>query len=414
MKIIGVIAEYNPFHNGHAYQIEKIKKELHADFVIAAMSGDFVQRGAPAIIDKYARAKMALLGGADLVLELPVLFATSSAENFAMAGVTLFDRLGCVDGICFGAETDDLSALSSLAAVLAEEPKAYQEKLFSALKAGLSYPAARSRALGEFVPDAHHLLASPNNILAVEYLKAIARRRASLHAYPILREGASYHEENVLAPSNHIRASATGIRNLLADHSGYDVLTDTMPQDVLAILKEYLAHAPALDADCFSTQLGYQILLHHADGFSDILDCNPEISNRICKNYSKFSTFSEFCENNKSRDITYTRMSRILLHILLQLTKELETLGKELDFVPYARILGFRKSGQLLSYIKESSSIPLISKLANAKKMLSPQAYALLEKDIFAADFYEQVKCSRSAAGLPFLTEYEQQIVILP
>ncbi len=413
MKIIGVIAEYNPFHNGHAYQIEKIKKELHADFVIAAMSGDFVQRGAPAIIDKYARAKMALLGGADLVLELPVLFATSSAENFAMAGVTLFDRLGCVDGICFGAETDDLSALSSVAAVLTEEPKAYQEKLFSALKDGLSYPAARARALSEFVPDAPNLLASPNNILAVEYLKAIARRRASLHAYPILREGASYHEEKVLAPSNHIRASATGIRNLLADHSCYDALADTMPQDVLAVLKEYLAHAPALDADCFSAQLGYQILLHRTDGFSDILDCNPEISNRICKNHSKFSTFSEFCENNKSRDITYTRMSRILLHILLQLTKESEALGKELDFVPYARILGFRKSGQLLSYIKESSSIPLISKLANAKKMLSPQAYALLEKDIFAADFYEQVKCSRSAAGLPFLTEYERQIVIL-
>lgn len=414
MKIIGIIAEYNPFHNGHAYQIEKIKKELHADFVIVAMSGDFVQRGAPAILDKYARAKMALFGGADLVLELPVLFATSSAENFAMAGVTLFDRLGCVDGICFGAETADLATLSSIAAVLAEEPKAYREKLTDALKNGLSYPSARALALSAFVPDAEHVLASPNNILAVEYLKAIARRHSSLNAYPIQREGASYHEETMSASSNTIRASATGIRNLLANHSDYDLLADTMPQTALSVLKEYLATAPALDADCFSAQLGYQLLLHRADGFSNILDCNTEISNRLCKNSSKFSSFSEFCENNKSRDITYTRMSRILLHILLQLTKDLEALGKELDFVPYARILGFRKSGQLLSYIKEASSIPLISKLANAQKLLSPQAYTLLEKDIFAADFYEQVKCSHSAVRLPFLTEYEKQIVILP
>lgn len=414
MKIIGIIAEYNPFHNGHAYQIEKIKKELHADFVIVAMSGDFVQRGAPAILDKYARAKMALFGGADLVLELPVLFATSSAENFSMAGVTLFDRLGCVDGICFGAETADLAMLSSIAAVLAEEPKAYREKLTDALKSGLSYPSARALALSAFVPDAEHVLASPNNILAVEYLKAIARRHSSLNAYPIQREGASYHEETMLASSNTIRASATGIRNLLANHSDYNLLADTMPQAVFSVLKEYLATAPALDADCFSTQLSYQLLLHRTDGFSNILDCNTEISNRLCKNSSKFSSFSEFCENNKSRDITYTRMSRILLHILLQLTKDLEALGKELDFVPYARILGFRKSGQLLSYIKEASSIPLISKLANAQKLLSSQAYTLLEKDIFAADFYEQVKCSHSAVRLPFLTEYEKQIVILP
>lgn len=414
MKIIGIIAEYNPFHNGHAYQIEKIKKELHADFVIVAMSGDFVQRGAPAILDKYARAKMALSGGADLVLELPVLFATSSAENFAMAGVTLFDRLGCVDGICFGAETADLATLSSIAAVLAEEPNAYREKLIDALKSGLSYPSARALALSAFVPDVEHILASPNNILAVEYLKAIARRHSSLNAYPIQREGASYHEETMLASSDTIRASATGIRNLLANHSDYNLLADTMPQAVLSVLKEYLATAPALDADCFSAQLGYQLLLHRTDGFSNILDCNTEISNRLCKNSSKFSSFSEFCENNKSRDITYTRMSRILLHILLQLTKDLEALGKGLDFVPYARILGFRKSGQLLSYIKEASSIPLISKLANAQKLLSPQAYTLLEKDIFAADFYEQVKCSHSAVRLPFLTEYEKQIVILP
>ena len=129
MKVIGIIAEYNPFHNGHAYQIQKIKNELQADYVVIAMSGDFVQRGAPAIVDKYARAKMALNCGADLVIELPVLWATASAEYFAMAGVTLFDKLGCIDGICFGAETNDLAMLSMIANTLIEEPEIYRTAL---------------------------------------------------------------------------------------------------------------------------------------------------------------------------------------------------------------------------------------------------------------------------------------------
>lgn len=218
MKIIGIIAEYNPFHNGHAYQITTIRERTGADFVIVAMSGDFVQRGAPAILDKYARAQMALSCGADLVLELPALWATASAEHFAMAGVTLFEKMGLVDGICFGAETDNLPLLTAIADILADEPEAYRTLLASYLKTGAAFPKARASALADFVAmhemhltdDLHEVLSSPNNILAIEYLKALRRRHSSMTPYLIRREGSGYHD-TALAPT----ASATGIREAL-------------------------------------------------------------------------------------------------------------------------------------------------------------------------------------------------------
>lgn len=461
MKVIGIIAEYNPFHNGHAYQIEKIRKDLQADYIVVAMSGDFVQRGAPAILDKYARTKMALSCGADLVIELPVLWATSSAESFAMAGVTLFEKMGCVDGICFGAETDDFSLLESIADVLVKEPDSYRQLLASYLKAGESFPAARAQAVTEsfsqnskVVSKINSALNSPNNILAIEYMKALKQRNSSMKAYPLKREGAAYHDTNIMTPSfkepsssadslsqncfvvskDAPVASATGIRNLLSSLSSSKnsnmpaSLSASMPESALNIMKEYLSLYPALEADDFSSQLGYQLLQHRLEGFSDVMDCNKEISNRICKNIAKFSSFSDFCENSKSRDITYTRMSRILLHLLLDIEKPLEELGKSLDYIPYLRILGFQKkatsaqlrassnkvasSQGLFSLLKESASVPILSKLADAKNLLSTDALTLLEKDIFAADFYEQVKSSLSQKKMDFKTEYSRQIVI--
>ena len=195
MKTIGIIAEYNPFHNGHAYQIAELKRKTNADFVVIAMSGDFVQRGAPAIIDKYCRAEMALLCGADLVIELPAVWAVSSAEDFAMAGVTLFDKMGCIDGICFGAESDQLPQLKSIAGVLAEEPDIYRSALSSYLKKGLAFPAARAAALSDYFKSTGmnfliSILDTPNNILAVEYLKALKRRNSAMTPILIPRRGA--------------------------------------------------------------------------------------------------------------------------------------------------------------------------------------------------------------------------------
>ncbi len=394
MKIIGIIAEYNPFHNGHAYQITTIRERTGADFVIVAMSGDFVQRGAPAILDKYARAQMALSCGADLVLELPALWATASAEHFAMAGVTLFEKMGLVDGICFGAETDNLPLLTAIADILADEPEAYRTLLASYLKTGAAFPKARASALADFVAmhemhltdDLHEVLSSPNNILAIEYLKALRRRHSSMTPYLIRREGSGYHD-TALAPT----ASATGIREAL--FSGDASISVSMPATAYTILQEYQVMAPLLDADDFSPILGYRLLTLSPKELTAFGDCSADIANRLYKNRPAFSSYTSFAAQNKRRDITYTRMSRILLHIVLSITDEDYAHFASCDYIPYLRILGFRTvSTRLFRELKNAAQVPLISKLADASAILSPDALSLLDKDIFAADLYEQVK----------------------
>lgn len=448
MKTIGIIAEYNPFHNGHAYQIQKIRELTGADYIVIAMSGDFVQRGAPAIMDKYARTRMALSCGADLVIELPVLWATASAESFAMAGVTLFDKMGCVDGLCFGAESDNLPLLSRIADILAEEPESYRNALASYLKCGLNFPSARAKALVDCCTlndmeesGFSEILNSPNNILAIEYLKALRRRNSKITPVLVKREGAGYHETQI--SGSGIRASATAIRETLLaaeyhntktnrdsqfvkmsnalegqltvhalPNETFSSLEHAVPTAALNILSEYCSASPLLTQDDFSTLLSYRILLESSQGLSHFCDSNMDISNRILKNRNQFLSFSQFCELNKSRDITYTRMSRILLHILLGLTNEDSLFGKKLDYIPYLRLLGFCKaSSPLLSDSKRCASVPMISKLSDAGDLLGEDAMQLLRQDIFAAELYEQI-LSHKKGTIP-RSEYTREIVRL-
>lgn len=467
MKIIGIITEYNPFHNGHAYQITEIRKRTGADYVVVAMSGNFVQRGTPAIIDKYARTKMALSCGADLVFELPTLWATSSAESFAMAGVTLFDHTGCIDEICFGAETDYLPLLTEIALLLVEEPQEYRHALSHFLKEGFPFPAARAKALCAYLAnhsqatklqmvynmnDISSILSEPNNILAIEYLKAIHRRKSKLSPHLIKREGAGYHDTHIPktlppqkddtcaspssyhAPCTSPTASATAIRNVLASlspsisststnnyiknethlsSSSLTALSPVMPTPAYNILTEYLYDTPALLADDFSSILSYLLLSQKKENIIKIADSNEEITNRLIKNRYYFSSFSSFCSLNKSRDITYTRISRILLHLLLNITNADYLLGKKLDYIPYLRILGFRRaSSALLTELKKTASVPVISKLADAPVALSDKAFYMLKKDIFAADLYDQV-LSQKAKKTTSRSEYTRKIVLL-
>lgn len=479
MKIIGIIAEYNPFHNGHAYQIEKIRKRTGADYIVVAMSGDFVQRGAPAIIDKYARTKMALSCGADLIIELPVLWATASAEYFALAGVTLFEKMGCVDGICFGAETDDLPLLTAIADLLAEEPENYRRVLSACLKEGMNFPMSRTRAVCDYLTaKPHHtsfssgnyhartdgpqdthtdqaldtamvasILNEPNNILAIEYLKALKRRHASITPFLLKREGAGYHDVNIHAVSATPTASATAIRGILTECflppcgsaserkrncrctassrldaaagtsftaagtgsasagtslTGSDTLSarlaTAMPAPALAVLTDYLEKYPPVCANDFSSVLGYRLLSGTPEMLADTGDCNADIANRFYRNRYAFCSFESFCEQTKSKDITYTRISRILLHLILGISNQDYARGKSLDYLPYLRVLGFRKdSAPLLSRLKETSAVPILSKLADASGLLTKDAYALLEKDIFASELYGQIRMIQSA-----------------
>ena len=217
MKTAGIIAEYNPFHTGHEYQINYIKEKLRTDYVVIAMSGDFVQRGTPALFSKYVRAEMALRSGADLVLELPVSISSASAELFARGGVQLLDGLGVTDILCFGSECGDTDALMELAKILADEPEDFQTALRRNLKNGMTFPKARSMALSAVFPESEkyqQLLSSPNNILGIEYCKAILRENSSISPVSIKREGNDYHE-NTLS-ENHF-PSASAIRNAILD-----------------------------------------------------------------------------------------------------------------------------------------------------------------------------------------------------
>lgn len=216
MKVAGIIAEYNPFHKGHQYHIEETRKQTGADYVIAVMSGDYVQRGEPAIADKYMRTRMALSGGADLVIEMPVIYATASAEYFATAGIGILDRLGCVDYLSFGSEWADVEDYSSYATLFLEEPEEYRQILQEQLKRGKSFPEARAFTAGKLLFDskpetAVEFLKEPNHILGLEYIKALRRRNSSIQPITVKRKGNHYHEK-ILAEEY---SSATSIRREL-------------------------------------------------------------------------------------------------------------------------------------------------------------------------------------------------------
>lgn len=425
MNIIGIIAEYNPFHNGHAYQIDKIRKDLHADYVVIAMSGDFVQRGAPAIIDKYARTQMALSCGADLVIELPALWATASAESFAMAGVTLFDKMGCIDTLCFGAETSQPDLLSKIADILVDEPAVYQQQLEAELKKGLSFPAARSNALLSYfsftkenisgtdnLGEISAIMNEPNNILAIEYLKAIKRRNSHILPYPILREGAGYHDSIVNSPLS----SATAIRNSISSLSDSKLLpteiSSAMPDAAYSILIEALHKNDPIFSNDLTSFLRYLLLTNSAEDFAGYGDSNEFLANRIINYQDQIKSFDSFCELLKTKDMTLTRINRVLLHAILNFKFTDYIAGKELDYIPYFRILGFRKeSTTLLSLIKEHATVPLISKLSHASSLLSDDAFALLKQDIFAASIYETMLANKMNRCLR--NEFQREIIIL-
>lgn len=437
MKVIGIIAEYNPFHNGHAYQIARLKQKTNADFVIVAMSGDFVQRGAPAIVDKYCRTKMALSCGVDLVIELPTVWSVSSAEDFAMAGVTLFDKMNCIDGICFGAESDNLPLLKIIADILAEEPDAYKSALASYLKKGMTFPSARAAALTDYfknnlqsfyscteeissivnysIESLISILSTPNNILAIEYLKALKRRNSVMTPILIPRAGSGYHDTAIHAPSGKLyfsedeqhsqpTASASAIRTAISDFMTADKspvslceIAISMPEPAFTLFQNEILSGSFLNTDDFSSILGYRILSCNKEDLLDISDMTPEIANRILKNKYHFSSFTQFSEKNKSRDITYTRMSRILMHLLLRITDADVKRYKEADYIPYLRILGFRKdSADLLSVLKKNVTVPVISKLSKSLHTFDGTAKYMLEQDIFAAELYEQQKAGKT------------------
>ena len=411
IRTAGIIAEYNPFHNGHQYQIEEIRRQTGAEYVIAAISGDFVQRGEPAIFDKYTRTRMALCGGADLVLELPVLFATASAEDFAACGVALLDSLG-TDLLCFGSESGNLTHLQKAADILGGESAEWQPLLQAYLKQGETYPSARSLAVAELTqdPQLSTLLSSPNNILAVEYLKALKHQKSSMTPVTIQRRGAGYHDTECSGPY----ASASAIR-LLLKQSPDDLsklCSQIPPAACEALQKEGALAAPVFPND-LTELFQFRLLsaVHEQEDLSRFADLSPELAARLTRQVLQFAPFSEQILQLKTKGYTYTRVSRALLHLLLGITKEQTNQARSQGYAPYARILGFKKSARpLLSRIRRQSSIPLITKTADAAKLLTPEAMKVLETDFYASHVYQSLLASR---GRHMRNEYTKSVIVL-
>lgn len=406
--ITGIIAEYNPFHNGHAYQLEQARLLTGCDFLVVVMSGDYVQRGAPAVFDKYTRARMALACGADLVLELPVACSCASAEFFASGAVSLLDGLGCVDFLCFGSESGNLQSLMEPARILAKESPVFQEALRRGLSLGLSFPAARKEAFRACAsnPD---ILDLPNNILGIEYLKALLQRESIIKPVTIKRKGQGYHD--TLLDSGF--ASASGIRRFLkqeeAPLSALPALKESLPDPVMEVLKDTLAHTLPVWEEDFSMLLRYELLRQSASDLTRYADISPDLGRRLKNCADKFSSFSEFVALVKTKDVTYTRITRALFHILLNLTGE-DT--RNSVAMPYARILGFRKDhSRILGLLKENSRIPIIPKAADYKTYLTPDLQPLFEKDLFAANLYETIAAAKQKRA--FLHDLKRSPVIL-
>ncbi len=411
MRVNGIIAEYNPFHNGHSYQMTTAQKQTCADYTIIAMSGNFMQRGTPALLDKYQRTEMALLNGADLVLELPTYYAASSAEYFAIGAVTLLDKLGVVTNLCFGSECGDTAILERIAKLLLEEPVEYAELLRNYLRQGLSYPTARTTALLEYDPSLSRyrdVFSSPNNILGIEYIKALLRRRSRILPMTTLRVGADYHDIRL---GMH-QSSATAIRHAI--YAGQDItcLKSSMPENVYQIVEETMRQSRPVFSNNFSSMLHYKLLQEQEQGYERFLDVSPELSDRIRNNLYAFTTYERFCDLLKRKDMTYTRISRCLLHILLDMDNETMQTYRDMDYIPYARVLGFRKdSTPLLSAIKEHSSIPLLTKLADAEQILEEKAFAMLKKELYMNQIYQSAAATQT--GAPMINELSTPIVIV-
>ena len=405
MKIVGLITEYNPFHAGHLYHMQQARELTGADYCVVLMSGNFVQRGEPAIFDKYLRTKTALLAGADLVLEIPAAFSTASAHEFAAYGVALLSAIG-VDAVVFGSECGQIEILKQAAYALNHESAEFQERLRKGLKAGLTYPQARAKAL-EMEDTWASVLTSPNNILGIEYLRAAEDLHSPMEFYTISRKGSGYHEDT-LADASFPSASAIRgiIRNSLSkDKDLLDILASHLP----AVTHPAYTGAVPVFVDDFSELLNAAVLQLQAT-FS-IADLSPELAARLAKPPYFPLSFEERIQALKTRQLTYTRVSRALLHLVLGMREEDISRWKEEGYALYARILGFRRqSSPLLSCLHKKSSIPLITKMADAAQNLSPSALALLDQEVYASHLYQTVRMKRSGV---FQNEYTEGLVFV-
>ena len=426
MKVTGIIAEYNPFHNGHAFHLEHTRKELGADYIIVVMSGNYVQRGAPTIIDKYSRCEMALKSGADLVLELPTCFSTASAEYFAFGGVAILEKLGVVDSLCFGTESLDSSILKDgrisedasdgiiayfekIADLLLNETDEFKAVVQEDMRNGMSNAAAVSDAVGRILgEDYMKVMETSNNILGVEYMKAIKRIGSSIEPEPIARMLSDHNSSAIMEGFS----SATAIRNAIYNKYDMTSLRSTVPAEAFDIIMDRYLESFPIFRDDFSSILGAKLLeADSAEELTEYFGVNQDLANRLFNNRSSFRSFNQFRELINCKSISKATVGRALMHITLDIKASDMEQMYNLDSLRAVRVLGFRKSAEpLLTMIKKNSSIELISKIADYVPV-SDEGPDMVMQNIKADMLYRMVCMNKFDVDMK--SPYEQQIRII-
>lgn len=382
-KVLGIVAEYNPFHNGHLYHLNKSKEALGCSHTVAIISGNFVQRGLPSLIDKWAKTQLALENGIDLVLELPTVYAISSSENFAYGSIGILNSLGIVDYISFGSECGNLEHLSKLANIFSTESSEYKAFLNNALKNGISFPKAQQEAVLSLTSskELSSVLSSPNNTLAIEYLKALNLLNSSITPFTLNRQACDY---NSCVGVNGF-ASATAIREYLLK-GDFNSIKNFVSDNTYTLLNNELKKENiVLGLESFENEILYSLRKLDLDALRNIPDISEGLEYAIKEASNTSNTLSELIFKIKSKRYTRARIQRILLYILLDITKSDIAYSKDIN-TAYIRVLGANEKGkELLSEISAKASLPIVT---SVKKYLDSSNNAMLEKDILSSNIY--------------------------
>ncbi len=410
-KVLGIVAEYNPFHNGHFYHMQESKKNTEADSCICVISGNFTQRGEPSIVNKWAKTYMALCCGADLVIELPTIYSISSAENFASGAIKIFDSLKIVTDISFGAECNDLATLNNIANVFYSEPANYKTILNHELKRGLSYPMARENAVLMYLNDIKryaNVLSNSNNILAIEYLKALKQQKSMIQPNIVPRKNVYYNDQKIVDDF----ASATAIRKLMLNRE-YAEVRKVVPRSTYQIVgEEYKKNHIILGIKKYEKEIIYALRVMPIEEIQNLPDVNEGLEFAIKKAASETNDIEELIEKVKSKRYTQTRIQRILLYVLLGITKKDMEDSKKM--VPYVRVLGFNSRGKILiseimNQNPKLNMITSVGKYVNKKMPKNKQLTRMLDLDINATNIYTLGYGGESKANL----DYTQNMIII-
>ena len=408
-KIIGIISEYNPFHNGHLYHLQKSLQMTHSSYSVAIISGNFTQRGSTSLVDKWVKTEIAIRNGIDLVIELPLLYSISSAENFAEGAIKILDSLKIIDYVSFGSESGDISTLNMISDILLQEPETYKNILSQELSKGLSFPKARENALLMYlnnIQESSNILSYPNNILGIEYLKALKKIKSSIIPVTIKRYEAEYHDTTY---SGNI-ASGTAIRNIIKNND-WNILKKVVPENTFYTLLENVKIGHIVpDLSVFEKQIIYNLRKMSIPEIAELPDVNEGLENAIKNAADSCNSIVEFLNIIKSKRYTNTRLQRILLYSLLGITKKDINLSK--NVTPYIRVLGFNNNGKyLISEIAKAN--PKLEIITSVKKYMdnskNKNSIYMLEKDIWATNVYTIEYDNNSLSNL----DYTQKLITL-